>query len=96
MYSEIPAHIKDRREEEKKEGKLANIKPPIIFQVVMSKLLGFFDSSVSNESACNVGDPSTIPGSGRFDAEKIGYPLQYPWASLVAQVVKNPPAMWET
>ena len=36
-----------------------------------------------------------IPGSGRSAGEGIGYPLQYSWASLVAQVVKNPPAMWE-
>ena len=37
-----------------------------------------------------------IPGSGRSPGERIGYPLQYSWASLVAQLVKNPPAMWET
>ena len=37
-----------------------------------------------------------IPGSGRSDGEGIGYPLQYPWASLVAQLVKNLPEMWET
>ena len=37
-----------------------------------------------------------IPGSGRFTGERIGYALQYSWASLVAQLVKNPPAMWET
>ena len=37
-----------------------------------------------------------IPGSGRSSGEGIGYPLQYSWASLVAQLVKNPPAMWET
>ena len=37
-----------------------------------------------------------IPGSGRSAGEGIGYPLQYSWASLVAQLVKNPPAMWET
>ena len=56
----------------------------------------FPDSSVGKESACNAGDPSLIPGSGRSAGEGIGYPLQYPWASLVAQLVKNPPAMWET
>ena len=44
----------------------------------------------------NAGDPSLIPGSGRSTAEGIGYPLQYSWASLVAQMVKNPPAMRET
>ena len=53
------------------------------------------DSSVGKESACNVGDPGSISGSGRCAGEGIGYPLQYSWASLVAQLVKNPPAMWE-
>ena len=47
-------------------------------------------------SACNAGDPSLIPGLGRSAGEGIGYPLQYSWASLVAQLVKNPPAMQET
>ena len=56
---------------------------------------GFPDSSVGKESACSAGDPSSIPGSGRSAREGIGYPLQYSWASLVAQSVKNPPAMWE-
>ena len=54
------------------------------------------DSSVGKESACNTGDPGLIPGMGRFAGEGIGYPLQYSWASLVAQLVKNPPAMRET
>ena len=58
--------------------------------------MGFPDISVGKESACNEGDPGSIPGSGRSAGEGIGYPLQYPWASLVAQLVKNPPAMWET
>ena len=53
-------------------------------------------SSVGKESACNAGDPSSVPGSGRSPAEGIGYPLQYSWASLVAQLVKNLPAMQET
>ena len=57
---------------------------------------GFPDSSVGKESACNAGDPSSIPGSGRSPGEGIGYPPQYSWASLVAQLIKNPPAMWET
>ena len=57
---------------------------------------GFPHSSVGKESACNSGDPSLIPGSGRSAGEGIGYPLQYSWASFVAQLVKNPPAMWET
>ena len=58
--------------------------------------LGFPDSSVGKESACNAGDPGSIPGLGRSPGEGIGYPLQYSWASLVVQLVKNPPAMWET
>ena len=58
--------------------------------------LAFPDSSAGKESACNAGDPGSIPGSGRSTGEGIGYPLQYSWASLVAQMAKNPPAMWET
>ena len=58
--------------------------------------MGFSDSSVDKESTCNAADSSSIPGSGRSVAEGIGYPLQYSWASPVAQMVKNPPAMWET
>ena len=57
---------------------------------------GFPDSSVGKESTCNAGDPGSIPGFGRSAGEGIGYPLQYSWASLVAQLVKNPPAMRET
>ena len=56
---------------------------------------GFPDSSVGKESACNAGDPGLIPESGRSAGEGIGYPLQYSWASLVAQVVKNSSTMWE-
>ena len=52
--------------------------------------------SDSEESACNVGDLGSVPGSGRSPGEGIGYPLQCSWASLVAQLVKNPSAMWET
>ena len=59
-------------------------------------LLGFPDSSVGKESACNAGDPRLIPGSGRSTGEGIGYPVQYSWASLVAQLVKNLPAIQET
>ena len=57
---------------------------------------GFADSSAGKESSFNTGDPSSIPGSGRSAGEGIGYPLQYSWVSLVAQLVKNPSAMWET
>ena len=50
---------------------------------------GFPDSSVGKKSACNAGDPSLIPGLGSSSGEGIGYPFQYFWASLVAQLVKN-------
>ena len=53
-------------------------------------------SSVGKDSNCNAGDPGSIPGLGRSDGEGRGYPLQYPWASLVAQLLKNLPAMRET
>ena len=56
----------------------------------------FTDSSVDKESAYNAGDPSSIPGYGRSAGDGIGYPLQYSGASLVAQLIKNPPAMRET
>ena len=59
-------------------------------------IVGFPCSSAGKESICNAGDPGSIPGSGRSAREGIGYPLQYSWASLVTQLVKNPPAMWET
>ena len=58
--------------------------------------MGFSGSSASKESTCNAGDPGLIPGSGRSPGEGIGYPVQYSWASLVAQMVKNQPAMQET
>ena len=58
--------------------------------------LGFPDSSVRKESTCNVRDTSLIPGSGRSAGEGISYPLQFSWASLVAQLVKNLPVMQET
>ena len=58
--------------------------------------LGFSDGSVGEQAACNAGDPSSIPGLGRSSVEGIGYPLQCSWASLVAQLVKNLPAMQET
>ena len=51
---------------------------------------------VGKESTCNAGDPGSIPGLGRSTGERIGYTLQYFWAALVAQLVKNPPVMWDT
>ena len=58
-------------------------------------ILSFPGSSAGKESACSAGDHVSIPGWGRYPGEWIGYPLQYSWASLVAQTVKNLPAMWE-
>ena len=55
--------------------------------------MGVPDSSVGKESTCNAGDPGSISGSGRSAGEEIGYPLQYSWVSLMAQLVKNLPAM---
>ena len=57
--------------------------------------MGFPGSSAGKKSACNAGDPGSIPGSERFPGEGLGYPLQYSWAFLVAQMVKNLSAMWE-
>ena len=51
--------------------------------------MGFPDSSVGQELACNAGDPGSVPGLGRSTGEGIGDPLQYSWASLVVQLVKN-------
>ena len=57
---------------------------------------GFPDSSVGKESACNAGDPGSSPELGRSSGEVIGYPLQHSWTSLMAQLVKNLPAMQKT
>ena len=58
--------------------------------------MGFPGNSAGKESACNAGDPGSIPGSGRSPGEGIGYPFQCSWTSLGVQMVKNPHAMWET
>ena len=60
------------------------------------KEMGILNSSVGKESTCKAGDPYLVPGSARSTGEGIGYPLQYSWASFVAQVVKNPPVVQET
>ena len=73
-------------------------RPEKIFNILESLIFmeGFPDSSVAKESVFNTGDPSSILGLGRSSGEGIGYPLQYSWAFLVAQLVKNPPPVWET
>ena len=58
--------------------------------------LGFPGSSAGKEPTCNAGGPGSIPGLGRSPGEGIGYPVQYSWASLVAQRVKNLPEMQDT
>ena len=59
-------------------------------------VVSFPRSSAGKESTCYVGEPGSIPGSGRSPGEGVGYPLQYSWASLETQAVKNLPAMQET
>ena len=59
-------------------------------------VLGFPDNSVGKDSICSAQDPSSISGLGQSSGEGIGYPHQYSRASLVAQLVKNPPAMRDT
>ena len=84
-------------------------KPPIIKVTNKSKVrkalgfceevdspLGFPGSSVGKGSTYKSGDPSSIPGLGSSPGEGIGYPLQYSWASLLAQTVKNLPVMQDT
>ena len=58
--------------------------------------LGFPGSSAGKESTCNAGDPNSILRWGSSDGERIDCLLQHSWASVVAQVIKNPLAMWET
>ena len=64
--------------------------------MIMLPIMGLPCSSAGEEFACNAGDADLIPRLGRSAGEGIGYPLQYSWASLVAQMVKNLSARWET
>ena len=68
----------------------------LFFKITGANNQGFPGSSAGEESTCNAGDPSSIPGSGRSAGEGIGYLLKYSWVSSVAQLVKNLPSMWET
>ena len=66
-------------------------------KIIIKSKRGFLDSSVGKEFTCNAGKfPGSFPESGRSLGEGIGYPLQYSWASLVAQRIKNLLATWET
>ena len=69
----------------------------ILFHLMFSQrsLVGFCHSLVGKESACNAGEHGSISGSGRSAGEGIDHSHQYSWASLVAQLVKNLPAMWK-
>ena len=67
----------------------------LFFKITGAKNQGFPSSSAGKESTCNAGDPGSVPGSGSA-GEGIGYLLKYSWASFVAQLVKNLPAMWKT
>ena len=65
------------------------------FLVIAKK--GFPGNSAGKQSACNAGErPQFNFGLGRSTGEGMGYALQYSWASLVAQLVNNPPAMLDT
>ena len=66
------------------------------YEVAPGQCQGFPESSVGKESTCKAGDPSLIPGLGRSAGDAIGYPLQSSLVSMVAQTVKNLPAMRET
>ena len=59
-------------------------------------IAGFRSILLGKESTCNAGGPNSISGSERPTGEGIGYPLQYSWAFLVDQLVKNPSVMQET
>ena len=67
------------------------------FASLRSSKRGFPGSRAGKKKfICNTGNPDSIPGLGRSAGEGIGYPLQYSWASIVAQLLKNPPAIRET
>ena len=63
-----------------------------VYGILQARVLEWVAISFSGG---NTGDPGSIPESGRSPGEGIGYPLQYSWASPVAQMVKNPPAVLE-
>ena len=76
--------------------KATKIKTVLLVKAYSTDTGGFPCSSAGKESACNAGKAGLIPGSGRSPGGGLGYPLQGSWASLVAQIVKNPPSMQET
>ena len=83
-----------RRKGQQRMRWLDNITDPVEMNVSkLQQIVDFPGSSAGKESACNAGDPGLIPGSGQYPGEGIGYPLQYSWASLVAQMVEKLPAI---
>ena len=89
---------KEGRKEEKREGERREERNTFKGNIKLTlwHLEGFPGSSADKEFACTAGYFGSIPGLGRFTVEGIGYPLQYSRASLVAQLVKNLPSMWDT
>ena len=61
--------------------------------IINDNLLLKIGSLAGKGSTCNAGDPGSIPRSGRSPGEGIGYPLQYSWAPLIAQMVNNLPVI---
>ena len=97
ILEEIMCLVKQERDEERERNRKQREKER--GKAVLSDTwhsLGFPGGSAGKESTCNAGDPGSNPGLGRSPEEGIGYPLQCSWASLVAQTVKNLPAMQET
>ena len=82
------------------KGQLVPVTPRLdeetVFNFLNLYVNDFPANSAGKESACNAGDLSSVPGSERSSGKGIGHPLQYSWASLVAQLVKNLPAVRET
>ena len=98
--SHIPAHhnwrkpkCSDEDPEQAKINKSIQSKTKTCETIVTSKS---FPCSSAGKKILLQGDPGSIPGSGIYPREGICYPFQYFWASLVSQMVKNLPAMWET
>ena len=84
------------RQDIETEQQQSLVDPLQLFLYFFRFYMGFPGSSPSKESACNAGDPGLIPGLGRSPGDGAGNPFQYSGASLVAQLVKNLPAMQET
>ena len=98
---ELRSHMPLGTSQVKQTKTIPHLSPILSSQSLLNPLQSFSyafttNSSVGKESTCNAGHFSSIPGSGRSAGEGIGYPLEYSWTSLVAQLVKNPPAMRET